>query len=64
VPEAATRQEPVAPQAVEVAALPVPVAPTMRKSSPPKAVEADFNHAGCVTGFNRPRSPFITLNDV
>jgi len=53
-----TRQEPVAPQAVEVAALPVPVAPTVKKNSPPKVAEVDFNRAGCVTDFNRPRPQF------
>jgi len=53
-PEAATRPEPVAPQAVEVAALPVPVAPMVKKNSLPKVAEVDFNHAGCVTDFNRP----------
>jgi hypothetical protein len=44
----------VAPQAVEVAVLPVPVAPTMKRNSPQKVVEADFYHAGCVTDFSRP----------
>jgi hypothetical protein len=53
-PEVATKPEPVAPQAGEVAALPVPVAPTMKRNNLPKVAEADFDHAGCVTGFNRP----------
>jgi hypothetical protein len=50
----ATKPEPVAQQVVEVAALPVPVAPTMKRNSPPKVAEADFYHAGCVIDFNRP----------
>ena len=46
MPEAATRLEPVAPQAVEAAVLPVPVAPTMKRKRPGKVAEADGHHAG------------------
>jgi hypothetical protein len=53
-PEVAKKLEPVALQAGEVAALPVPVAPTMRRSSPGKVAEADRYHAGCVIEFSKP----------
>jgi hypothetical protein len=42
VPEAAIRLEQVAQQAGEVAVLPVPAAPTMKKRRPEKVVEAEF----------------------
>jgi hypothetical protein len=50
----AKKLEPVALQAGEVAVLPVPVAPTMRRSSQGKAAEADGYHAGCVIDISRP----------
>jgi hypothetical protein len=54
----AIRPEPVAPQAGEVAVLPVPVAPTMRRNRPGKVVEADMIHAGCVIVFNKTTTIF------
>jgi hypothetical protein len=50
----AIRLEPVAPQVDEVAALPVPAAPTMKRNNPQKVAEADLPHAGCVTDFSKP----------
>jgi hypothetical protein len=43
--------EQVAPKAVEVAELPVPVALMKKRNNPPRAVEADFLHAVCVREF-------------
>jgi hypothetical protein len=42
-PEVAIKLEQVAPQAGEVAVLPVPVAPTTRKRSPAKVAEVDLS---------------------
>ena len=54
-PEVATRPEPVALQAAEVAVLPVPVAPMRKRKHLEKVVEAETIHAGCVIDFSRPQ---------
>jgi hypothetical protein len=59
VPEVATKLEPAALQAGEVAVLPVPAAPTMKRKRQRKVVEADHYHAGCVTDFSRPTNKSI-----
>jgi len=44
-PEVAKKQEPVALKAVEVAGLPVQVAPMKKRKNPPKVAEVEFTRS-------------------